>query len=137
MQPITASSPGSRPESGRRSLVGERAVLAWDGAPVGAGLGIAELRREARFDFVAEHVLELAGLFVDLVPGQIEIVGQEALAQAVAAHERGALDLPRLGQGDPVHLARLFHKAGRAQTTEHLGDGGRSDAELDRRGASR
>ena len=56
-----------------------------------AGLGIAQLRRQALLDLVGEDMLELAGLVVHLVPGQVEVVGKEAFAQAVAAHETQGL----------------------------------------------
>ena len=93
MQPMTASSPGSRPESGRSSSLGERAVLAGDGVAVRAGARVAELLGQARLDLGAEDVLELARLVVHRVPRHVEVVDQEALAEPVAPHEDRALGL--------------------------------------------
>ena len=128
---MTASSPGSRPDSGRSSSLGERAVLAGDGVAVRAGERIAELLGEPRLDLRAEHVLELAGLVVHGVPGHVEVVDQEPLAEAVAAHERRALDRAGLGERDAAALGRLLDQPGRAQAPDHLGDGGRGHGELD------
>ena len=87
----------ARLEAGERPqvLVDERAVLAGDGVAVRAGERVAELLGEARLDLRAEDVLELAGLVVHGVPGHVEVVDEEPLAEAVAAHERGAFDRRR------------------------------------------
>ena len=130
MQPMTAASPGSSADERPQVLVGERAVFGGDGVTVRAGERVAELLGEARLDLGAEHVLELARLVVDGVPRHVEVVDEEPLAEAVPAHEGGALDVARLGERDAAALGRLLDEAGRAQAAEHLGDRRRRHAEL-------
>jgi len=43
-------------------------------------------------------VFKLAGLLVNLVPGQIEIVGEKTLAQAVATNDPGGFASALLGE---------------------------------------
>ena len=74
-------------------------------------------------------MLELAGLVVDLVPGQVEIVGEKALAQAVSPHQP---------KGLAAALAREQHPAGRVafdepfagQPRDHLRNGRSRQTEL-------
>jgi len=110
-------------------LVWKRAVLAGDRVPMWARPGVAELLRKPRLDFGAEHMFELAGLVVDFVPGHVEVVDQEALAETMTAHERRALVLAFGGQRDACVAVRL-HEARRAQAAEHLGDRWRSHAKI-------
>ncbi len=54
---------------------------------VRAGLGVADRREHALLEHRRHRVLQPLGLLVDLVPGDAEHVGQEALDQAVAADD--------------------------------------------------
>jgi len=106
-----------------RVLFGKVAVGRGDGAAVGAGLRVAQVRRKAFFDLVREDVLELAGFVVHLVPGKIEVVSEEALAQAVATHEAQGLAAALFGE---QHVACLvaFDQAFGGQARDHLRDEG-------------
>ena len=69
--------------------VGERDTLdpaaGDDRVAVGARRGVADRGEHALLEHGRHRVLEALGLLVDLVPGNPEHVGQEALDQAVAA----------------------------------------------------
>ena len=71
--------------------VGEqRALLARaldDRVPVGAGGRVADRRPHALLQHRRHRVLDPLGLLVDLVPGDAEHVGEEALDHAVAADD--------------------------------------------------
>ena len=73
----------------RQALAGD------DRMAVGAGLGVADRGEHALLEDRRHGVLQALGLLVDLVPGNAEHVGEEALDQAVAADDalgvRGAV----------------------------------------------
>ena len=59
-----------------------------DRVAVGAGLGVADRGEHALLEHRRHRVLQALGLLVDLVPGDAEHVGEEALDQAVALDHR-------------------------------------------------
>src|SRR5229473_7479611 len=74
---------------GARSALGlaVAAVARWNGIAVRAGLGMPEERANALVQFRADDVLELAGLRVRLGIVNGKSVLEEALGQAVTAHD--------------------------------------------------
>ena len=120
MQPMTASSPGSSAVERAHLLLRQGPVLPGDRVPVRAGERVAQLFGQARLDLRAEHVLELAGLLVHGVPRHVEVVDQEALAEAVAADERSALRGALLGERDGPVLTGLPHEAAGPEAGDHL-----------------
>jgi hypothetical protein len=87
------------------------------------------MRRQALLDLVAEHVLELAGLVVHLVPGQVEVVGEKALAQTMAAHEPQRFAAAFLGKEDMARRVAL-NEPFAGQPGDHLRDGRGRQTEL-------
>ncbi len=66
-------------------------------------------------------MLPLAGLLVGLGPRQPEDVGEEALGQAVAAHD--PLGQPHARRGEPDGRAGELDQLGRLHPLDHLGHG--------------
>ena len=81
-------------------------VPAHDRVAVRAGLGVADGGEHALLEHRRHRVLEALGLLVDLVPGDAEHVGEEALDQAVAAHDALGVLGARVGEGDRLVAAR-------------------------------
>lgn len=88
---------------------------------VRAGRGITELLRESRLNLIAKDMLEFAGLVMKLIPGQLEIVGQETFAEAMAAHEATAFT-PAVISEDDGAVGSARYQASRAQPSKHLRD---------------
>ena len=65
------------------------------GCPCGHVCGVADRGQHPLLEHRRHRVLEPLGLLVDLVPGDPEHVGQEALHQPVPAHDRGGVLLAR------------------------------------------
>ena len=112
-------SPALEPGQWPRLFRGEFAILIWNHAPVGTRVGVAKLRRETRFDLFAQDVLELAGLVMNLVPGQIEVVGEEALTQAVAAHKTHSGRAALVGEPHSMRLVTK-HESLFGEPRQHL-----------------
>ncbi len=71
-------------------------------------------------------MLQALGLLVDLVPGDPEHIGQEALDQAMTTHDALGVLLPGGGEGDrAIGAARDVAVA--LQAPHHLVDGGRGE----------
>ena len=73
-----------------------------DRVAVRAGGGVAEHPDDGLLDRLGDDVLPLAGLLVGVGPGQPEDVGEEALGQAVAAHDPLGEALPVRREADGV-----------------------------------
>jgi hypothetical protein len=67
-------------------------------------------------------VLEALGLLVDLVPGDAEDVGEEALDHPVPAHDRGGVAVALLGELERL-VGGLAHVPVGLQPADHLVDG--------------
>ena len=82
--------------------VGEqRALLAGaldDRVAVGAGRGVADRRPHPLLEHRRHRVLDPLGLLVDLVPGDAEDVGEEALDHPVALDDVGRVLAAGLGE---------------------------------------
>jgi hypothetical protein len=74
---------------------------------VRAGLGVADRGAHALLEHRRHRVLEALGLLVDLVPGDAEDVGEEALDQAVAADDPLGV-LARVGEAITLRSARVM-----------------------------
>ncbi len=97
-----------------------------DGMPVGARLGVADGGEHALLEHGRHGVLEALGLLVDLVPGHAEDVGEEALDQAVPAHDPlGVLGAAGGERDRAVGAARDV--AVELEAADHLVDGGRRE----------
>src|SRR4051795_3846844 len=73
--------------AGQRDEVALGAVGTGNGIAVWACRRMAEQLDEAILDLVGHDVLPPESLYVGLVPGQADDVGQQALGQAVLAHD--------------------------------------------------
>ena len=147
--PTTPSRPGSRPSrlnrcsrssasfSKRRTVTFAPASVSPSGTPsmrvpgldrmaVRAGLRVADRGQHARLEYRRHRVLEPLGLLVDVVPRDLQHVGEEALDQAVAADDRLGLLEPLGREGD-----RLVGGAGDVavllQPADHLVHGRRGE----------
>ena len=66
------------------------------------------IARSMRSSTIGRHpVLEPLGLLVHLVPRDVEHVGQEALDQAVAAHDAGGVLLPESVKASALSAPRV------------------------------
>ena len=105
--------------------VGERhALLALaleDRVAVRAGLRVADRAQHALLDHRRHPVLEPLGLLVDLIPGNVEHVGEEALDQPVAADDAGRVLLARVGELERL-VGRAGHVAVGLEPADHLVD---------------
>ena len=120
------------------TIVGRVVQRAGDGVAVRAGGGVAQHTVHRGFDGVAHHVLPLAGLVVGVGPRQPEHVGEEALGQAVAAHDAlrqclagGGEANGAVGGDQALGLQAADHLAdGRAADLQALGDAGLDDGDV-------
>ncbi len=89
-----------------------------DRVAVRAGGGLAEHPVEGLFDLGGDDVLPLARLLVGVGPREAEHVGEEALGEAVAAHDGGGELEAVLGEADGlVDLDETFV----LHPSDHLG----------------
>ena len=92
---------GAQLDVGQRDALDPLADL--DRVAMRAGLRVADRGEHARLEHRRHRVLEPLGLLVDLVPGDAQDVGQEALDQAVAADD--ALGVLAAGVGERIVLS--------------------------------
>ena len=98
----------------------------------GIGLPCGQRRRAAEelvhrlLDRLAHDVLPLAGLVVGLRPRQVQDVGEEALGEAVAAHDLGGQQLAVAVSRMPVPVV---DEALGLEAAHHLADGRPADVE--------
>jgi hypothetical protein len=97
-----------------------------DGMAVRAGLRVADGGQHALLEDRRHRVLEPLGLLVDLVPGDAEHVGQEALDQAVATADLLGVALAALGERDRL-VAGAGDVAVALEAADHLVHGGRRE----------
>ena len=97
-----------------------------DRVTVRAGLGVADRREHALLEHRRHRVLQALGLLVDLVPGDAEHVGEEALDQAVAADDPLGVGGAVGGEGDRAVLA-AGDVAVALEAADHLVDGRRRE----------
>ena len=111
---------------------GQRARLALDVLRARDRVAVRARRRAAEeavhrlLDGLAHDVLPLAGLVVGLGPRQVQDVGEEALGEAVPAHDLGGEQLPVGGEADA--LVGLDEALG-LEAAHHLADGRTADVE--------
>jgi hypothetical protein len=122
-----------------RDRVGRLVARPGDGVAVRARRGVVEQPVDRRLDRLAQHVLPLAGLVVGLGPRQPEDVGEEALGEAVTAHDLLGQLLAPVGEADGAlggaHQALAGHapdhlRDRRPGDAEPLGDAGLDDVEV-------
>ncbi len=97
-----------------------------DRVAVRAGLGVADRGEHALLEHRRHRVLEALGLLVDLVPGNAEHVGQEALDQAVAADDALGVRGAAVGEGDRA-VAAARDVAVALEAADHLVHGRRGE----------
>ena len=85
---------------GERRGVGRDVVGPGIGLPCGQVVGLPSRRSIACSTASADHVLPLPGLVVGLGPRQLQDVGEEALGEAVAAHDPLGERRPGVGEAD-------------------------------------
>ena len=98
-----------------------------DRVAVRAGLGVADRREHALLEHRRHRVLEALGLLVDLVPGHAQDVGEEALDQAVAAHDALGVLGAAVGERDRA-VGAAGDVAVALEAADHLVDGRRPRA---------
>ena len=91
-----------------------------DRIAVGAGGRVSQQIHQSGFDIVGDHVLPAARLAVHLVPFQPDDIDEEALGQAVLAHDLLRQGLPTLSQREPAAIPG--HVPVLSQAVQHLGD---------------
>ena len=90
-----------------------------DRVAVRARLRVADGGEHALLEHGRHRVLQALGLLVDLVPGDAEHVGEEALDQPVAAHDALGVLGAGVGEGDRL-VARARDVAVALQAADHL-----------------
>ncbi len=99
-----------------------------DGVAVRAGRGIPEQLYELLLDVGGDRVLPPGGLGVDLLPFETDDVDEEALGQAVAAHDGGG-QAAALGREAQTAVVVELDEALGDEASDRLGDGGGRDPE--------
>ena len=91
---------------------------------VGAGRGVVEAGHHCFLDRGRDDVLPLSGFLMGISPGEPENVGEEALGEAVATHDRFGEVHAFGGERD---LPSSFDQAFALESLDHLADGGAAD----------
>ena len=113
-------------DGGERTGVRLDVVRPGDRVAVGARGRAAEQAVHRLLDRLAHDVLPLAGLVVGLGPRQVQDVGEEALGEAVAAHDLGGQQLAGRRQAD---AGRRVDEALGLEAAHHLADRRPADGE--------